>query len=227
MARVVSTATEKYAINAKSVDFRPKIWYNANMNNVKENLPQNLTKLRLASKMTQSEVAEKLNYTDKSVSKWERGEAIPPIDVIKDLANLYGVSIDYLVSDGKDVSYDKRYTSKANNANKLIIMLLAVSLVWIIATVLFVYGVIFAKQNFWTLFVGAVPVTTIVLIVFNGIWGKRKFVFILVSILIWSIITTIYLIFLSTPEKYNLWAIYIIGVPLQIATILWSQLKKS
>lgn len=197
------------------------------MNNVKDNLPQNLTKLRLSSKMTQSEVAEKLNYTDKSVSKWERGEAIPPIDVIKDLADLYGVSIDYLVSDGKNISYDKRYTSKANNANKIIIMLLAVSLVWIIATVLFVYGVIFAKQNFWTLFVGAVPVTTIVLIVFNGIWGKRKYVFILVSILIWSIITTIYLLFLFTPEKYNLWAIYIIGVPLQIATILWSQLKKS
>ena len=106
-------------------------------------------------------------------------------------------------------------------------MLLAVSLVWILATVLFVYGVIFANQNFWTLFVGAVPVTTIVLIVFNGIWGKRKYVFILVSILIWSIITTIYLLFLFTPEKYNLWAIYIIGVPLQIATILWSQLKKS
>ena len=197
------------------------------MNNVKDNLPQNLTKLRLAKKMTQSEIAEKLNYTDKSVSKWERGEAIPPIDVIKDLADIYGVSIDYLVSNGTDESYDKKYSSKANNTNKVIIMLLAVSLVWIVATVLFAYGIIFAEQSFWMLFIGAVPVTNIVLIIFNGIWGKRKFTFILISTLIWTLITSIYLFFLSTPSHYNLWAIFIIGVPLQIATILWSQLKKS
>ena len=196
------------------------------MNNVKDNLPQNLTKLRISNNMTQSEVAEKLNYTDKSVSKWERGEAIPPIDVIKDLADLYGVTIDYLVSDGGDESYDKRYASKVNNANKIIITLLAVSLVWIVATVLFAYGVIFAEQGFWIFFVGAVPVTTIVLIVFNGIWGKRKYVFILVSILIWTVLSTIYLLFIFLPNHYNLWAIFFVGVPLQIATILWSKLKK-
>lgn len=201
--------------------------YNARMNNVKEMLPKNLVKLRSESKMTQSEVAEKLNYTDKSVSKWERGEAIPPIDVLKDLADLYGVSLDYLVGNSENGSYDRRYTSKANNTNKVVIMLLAVSLVWIVATVLYAYGIIFAQSSFWTLFVGAVPLTTVVLIVFNGIWGKRKFTFILISVLIWSLITTIYLVFLTTPSRYNLWAIFIIGIPLQVATILWSQLKKS
>ena len=201
--------------------------YNARMNNVKEMLPKNLVKLRSESKMTQSEVAEKLNYTDKSVSKWERGEAIPPIDVLKDLADLYGVSLDYLIGNTENGSYDRRYTSKANNTNKVVIMLLAVSLVWIVATVLYAYGIIFAQSSFWTLFVGAVPLTTVVLIVFNGIWGKRKFTFILISVLIWSLITTIYLVFLTTPSRYNLWAIFIIGIPLQVATILWSQLKKS
>ena len=93
--------------------------------------------------------------------------------------------------------------------------------------ILFAYGIIFAGRSFWTLFVGAVPLTVIVLIVFNGIWGKRKYTFILISVLIWSLITTIYLVFLIAPSHYNLWAIFIIGIPLQIATILWSQLKKS
>ena len=197
------------------------------MNNAKEMLAVNLVKLRLESKMTQSEVAEKLNYTDKSVSKWERGEAIPPIDVLKDIANLYGVSLDYLVADTENVSYDKRYTSKANNTNKVIITLLAVSIVWIVATVLFTYGIIFAGQSFWILFIAACPLTAVVLIVFNSIWGKRKYTFILISVLIWALITTIFLFFLSTPSHYNLWAIFILGIPLQIATILWSQLKKS
>lgn len=193
------------------------------MNNVKEILAKNLTKLRLENKMTQSEVAEKLNYTDKSVSKWERGEAVPPIDVIKDLADLYGVSLDFLVSDAQDGSYDKRYTSKSNNANKIIIMFLAVSLVWIVATVLFVYGKVFAELDLWIIFVLAVPATALVLLIFNSIWGKRKFIFILISVLIWTTLASIYLAFLS----YNLWSLFIIGVPLQAATILWSQLKKS
>ena len=193
------------------------------MNNVKEILAQNLTELRLENKMTQSEVAEKLNYTDKSVSKWERGEAMPPIDVIKDLADLYGVSIDYLVSGTNDGSYDKRYTSKTNNANKIIIMMLAVSLVWIIATVLFVYGKLFAQLDLWIIFIAAIPVSVVVLIVFNSIWGKRKFTFILVSVLIWTALASLYLAFIN----YNLWSLFIIGVPLQAATILWSQLKRS
>lgn len=195
------------------------------MNSVKETLPQNLTLLRQELKMTQSEVAEKLNYTDKSVSKWERGEAMPPIDVLKDLADLYGVSLDYLVSGEKDDSYDKKYNSKKNDKNKIIITLLAVSLVWIIATVLFTYGIIIAERVFWILFVFAVPFTTIVLLVFNCIWGKRKLTFIILSVLIWSSLAALFLTFLTLT--YNLWAIFIIGIPLQIATILWSQLKRS
>ena len=195
------------------------------MNNIKEILPQNLTKLRLEHNMTQSEVAEKLNYTDKSVSKWERGEAIPPVDVLKDIADLYGVSLDFLVTNTEEVSADKSRKQKNIKANKVIITSLAVSLVWIVATVMFTYGIIFANQVFWIFFVAAVPFTTIVLLVFNCIWGKRKFTFIFISVLIWTALAAIYLAFLTF--SYNLWAIFTIGVPLQIATILWSQLKKA
>ncbi len=195
------------------------------MNTVKETLPQNLTRLRTERNMTQIEVAEKLNYTDKSVSKWERGEATPPIDVLKDLADLYEVSLDYLVTNVENDSYDKKYTSRTNKRNKIVITLLAVSLVWILATVMFTYGIIFIDEVLWILFVAAVPSTAVVLLIFNCIWGKRKFTFILISVLIWTALATVYLTFLTLA--YNLWAIFTIGVPLQIATVLWSQLKKS
>lgn len=193
------------------------------MNNVKEILPINLTKLRQEKHLTQSEVAERLNYTDKSVSKWEHGDAIPPIDVLKDLADLYEVSLDFLVTGIDDGSYDKNYTSEKNMPNKIIITLLAVSLVWILATVLFVYAKVFANMDLWIFFIGAVPLSTIVLIVFNGIWGKRKFTFILTSVLTWTLLATVYLYFLS----YNLWSLFILGIPFQASIILWSQLKKS
>ena len=193
------------------------------MEDIKKTLAQNLTSLRNENKLTQSEVAKILNYTDKSVSKWEHGDAVPPIDVLKNLADLYNVSLDYLVTGKEDTSYDKRYTSKENTPNKIIITLLSVSLVWIVATFLFVYLKLFVATDFWILFVGAVPCSVVILIIFNGIWGKRKFTFILISVLIWSILATGYLYFI----QYNIWPIFIVGMPLQLATILWSQLKRS
>ena len=193
------------------------------MEDIKKTLAQNLTGLRNENKLTQSEVAKILNYTDKSVSKWEHGDAVPPIDVLKNLADLYNVSLDYLVTGKENTSYDKRYTSKENTPNKIIITLLSVSLVWIVATFLFVYLKLFVATDFWILFVGAVPCSAVILIIFNGIWGKRKYTFILISVLIWSILATGYLYFI----QYNIWPVFIVGMPLQLATILWSQLKRS
>ncbi len=192
------------------------------MREIKDNLAENLTKLRQANNLTQSELAEKLNYTDKSVSKWEHGESVPPIDVLKSLADIYGVTLDFLVEEHQSEVYDKRYNYKENKPNKIVITLLAVSLVWIISTLLYIYGLTLAEQNYWQIFVFAVPVSTIVLIVFNGIWGKRKFTFVLISVLVWSLLTSVYIYFIEN----NPWAIFIIGIPVQIAIILWSQLKQ-
>lgn len=192
------------------------------MKELREIIGKNLTTLRLESKMTQAELAEKLNYTDKSVSKWENGDAMPPVDTLKNLADLYGVTLDYLVTENPDEGFrDNIYSAKENNLNKLIITLLATSLVWLIATLLYVYAISLAGISFWQVFIYAVPVTAIVLIVFNGIWGKRIFTFILISVLVWTILLSVYIFFLEN----NPWAIFIIGVPLQIATVLWMQLK--
>ena len=191
------------------------------MNKIKETVAKNLTKLRQERNLTQSEVAQILNYTDKSVSKWEHAETTPPIDVLKQLADLYEVSLDYLVGDSNEKFYDSKYTGKRNTTNKIIITILATSLVWLIATILYVYGMVFLQESYWILFVTAVPFSVIVLFVFNGIWGKREFIFILASILVWSILSSVYLCFL----EYNIWSVFILGVPMQIAIILWSLLK--
>ena len=193
------------------------------MNNVKDILAQNLIKLRTENNLTQTELAEKLNYTDKSISKWEHGETTPPIDVLKDIADLYNVSLDYLVTETPDEFYDKKYNVKENAPNKLLITLLSTSIVWIIATMLFVYSSIFKIERPWLFFVFAVPVSMIVLLVFNCIWGRRTLTFIIISILMWSTLACLYLYLL----EYNLWSIFIIGAPLQVALVLWSQLKTS
>ena len=191
------------------------------MNSIKDSLAKNITTLRIKNKMTQTELASKLNYTDKSVSKWEHGDSTPPIEVIKEIADLFGVTVDFLISDDNDESYDKIYVGKTNVTNKIIITCLAVLIVWLLATMVFFYSTYFNLGKAWLVFIYALPLSFIVLIVFNGIWGKRKYTFILISFLIWSVLTAV---FLQVSEG-KIWAVYLLGAPLQIATILWSQLK--
>ena len=191
------------------------------MNSIKESLAKNITTLRIKNKMTQTELASKLNYTDKSVSKWEHGDSTPPIEVIKEIADLFGVTVDFLISEGNDESYDKIYVGKTNVANTIIITCLSVLIVWLLATMVFFYSTYFSLGKAWLVFIYALPLSFIVLIVFNGIWGKRKYTFILISFLIWTVLTTLFL----HVSGGKMWTIFLLGAPLQIATILWSQLK--
>ena len=65
--------------------------------NWKEILAANLSRLRREKGLTQAELGEKINYSDKSVSKWERGEGVPDLQVMIALSDLYGVSIDEMM----------------------------------------------------------------------------------------------------------------------------------
>jgi transcriptional regulator with XRE-family HTH domain len=191
------------------------------MNSVKDNIASNLTRLRKENNLTQSELAQKLNYTDKSVSKWEHGESVPPIETLKELAELYGVTIDYLVQEFPEDLYNVKIDDKKTSTNKLIIALLSTSIVWFLATFLYVNYAILQDKHIWIFFVWAVPVSAIVLLVFNCLWGKRTFTYILISIIVWSFLACLYLTFI----QYNMWLIFTLGVPPQVATILWYNLK--
>ena len=68
------------------------------MEDLKEIIAKNLTQLRTHAQLTQIQLAEKLNYSDKAVSKWERGEAIPDLRVLIQLAKLYNISVDDIIS---------------------------------------------------------------------------------------------------------------------------------
>ena len=193
------------------------------MKEIKDIVAKNLQELRNKHGYTQGELAEMVNYTDKSVSKWEHGEAMPPIDVLKQLADIYKVTLDYLVTDSPSENFGKIYNDKKNTPNKIIITLLAMSVVWIVATILFFNGMLLTQKSFWQIFIYAIPLSVIVLIVFNAIWGRRIFTFILISIGLWATLFSLYIGFI----EYNIWTIFIVGIPFQIATILWSQLRKT
>ena len=69
------------------------------MDELKLIFASNLIRLRTAAGMTQAELGEQLNYSDKSISKWERGEAIPDAAVLKRMSEIFGVTVDYLLNE--------------------------------------------------------------------------------------------------------------------------------
>jgi len=190
------------------------------MKELKDIIAENLLALRQEKKLTQLEVAQTLNYTDKSVSKWEHGDVVPPVEVLKALADLYGVTLDYLVTEDPVKPVRPVKPEGRGKKNKLLITLLAVSIVWLVAVICFVYAMTLHDLALWQIFVAAVPVSCIVLLVFNGIWGKRRYTFIITTVLVWSILATVFLCTL----RYALWPIFFLGIPLQVAIVLWSML---
>lgn len=182
----------------------------------------NLIKLRKHKKMTQMELAEKFNFSDKTISKWETGESLPSIEILAKLCEFYGVKLDDLTNE--NLSFDLKTNgsiNKQNNGNKIIISLLAISLVWMVATITYVYAQILEGQSLWMSFIWAIPISFVLCIIFNGIWGKRKYTFVFISLLIWSVIASFYLQFL----QFNLWVIFVLGIPAQTSIILWAGLK--
>lgn len=58
----------------------------------------NLAQLRKILQMTQEDIAEKVGVTRQSIAKWEAGESVPDLDKCKQLADIFGVSLDDLAN---------------------------------------------------------------------------------------------------------------------------------
>ena len=157
------------------------------MVDLKSVIAENLYELRCAAGLTQLSFAEKLNYSDKAVSKWERAESVPDIYTLKMIADMYGVTVDYLLT--RDHPVDKRpdKVGKRSRRIRVNVSLISVVGVWLVATLYFAMQLMLFNHVVlpaWMAFIYAIPVSSIVAIVFNSIWGRRKFNFIYISTLV-------------------------------------------
>ncbi len=193
------------------------------MEDLKNIIAKNIAELRIGRDMTQAELAEKLNYSDKAVSKWERAESLPDITVIKAIADLFEVTVDYLLT--LDHTLEKKEivkVSRRRKNNRGIITGISVVLVWLLATLVFFILVTATNSpKSWLCFVYAVPSTMIVWLVFNTIWFNRRRNFFIISLLMWSVLAALFL----TLLKFKVWLLFVVGVPGQIIILLWSGIK--
>ncbi len=179
---------------------------------------KNITRLRRLSDMTQSELAEKLNYSDKSVSKWEQGNGIPDVRILVRLAELFNVSLDDLVREHKEAPVLPKRTRLKR---RIIVSLLSVGLCWLAAVVVFVFCRLFAPSlpHTWLSFLYAVPASAIVVLVFSCIWHYRWVRITAISVLIWTALTCVFLTAFVCGE--NIALIYLIGIPLQVLALIF------
>lgn len=192
------------------------------MSDLKKIIAENITRLRKSENLTQAELAESLNYSDKAISKWERAEALPDISIIKQIADMFGVTADYLLIHHENEDIRTKDSLKAN-INKLYLSLLSASPIWILATIAFAITSIFARKSVWYVFYISVPLTALIFLIFNSLFGNKRKNYLIVSIFIWTLFIALYFTFF----KFNLWQIFILGVPAQLVIIFWSKLRKN
>ena len=193
------------------------------MEDLKEIFAENLIKLRKEVKLTQAELAEKINYSDKAVSKWERGESVPDISVLKTIADLFGVTVDFLITkhdESKDVTEELAYVKNIKKKNRLIITLLPIVAIFAISTVIFValQKATPSPQNAIYCYVLPLPLCALIAFIFSAIWAKRVLKFILLSLFIWLLVLDAYFIVGFLVEFYGL--IFVIGVPAEIVIMM-------
>lgn len=179
----------------------------------------NIISLRTKAGMTQAQLAELLNYSDKSVSKWERAEAVPDAYVLKHMSEIFGVSVDYLLSSHNDwepisQKQKRRYRSE-------IIVLISMVGIWTLAFFIFIIGWIL-RHLFWMVFIYAIPISLITLLVFNSVWEKGKRNYYIISTLVASIFVMFYLALL----RWNPWQILLLIVPAELIVFLAFRVKK-
>lgn len=186
---------------------------------VRENIAKNIILLRKAYNLKQSDLAEKLHYTDKAISKWERGESTPDVESLAEIARIFNVTVDFLFQENNDApEFEDKQTKFIHAISSLVVFS---TTFYLIATVIFVYNFITNSPNkvaFWVAFVWATFLSILSAYVLVKRYKYRGAYPFLASACIWLALTTGYCQALVLGE--NVWMIFLIGVPLQIGVVI-------
>ena len=192
------------------------------MDDLKYTTASNIINLRQKAGMTQSELAALINYSDKSVSKWERAEAVPDAYVLKKMSEIFGVTVDYLLSPHDGWDQDPRQKKPAYSNQ--VIILLSVMGVWMLALILFI-SLWLLGNLVWIIFIYAILFSMLVLLVLNSVLEQGKHNYLIIGALILSIVASLYFSFLYFG-KQNYWQLYLLLAPAWVTVYLASRLRK-
>ena len=202
---------------------------------LKKQIGANIAAHRKRMGMTQAGLAEKLNYSDKAISKWERGESVPDVLILCQLAELYQITVNDLVEDPHALPENpgavERVMGKAvektlkRKADKRIILGLSSVLVWFVALLTIVILSFFDLPNTWMAFIYAIPADAIVMLSLRSAWRDFRWNQMLISAIMWGGILSLYMSLLIFVGVNN-WKLFLLGIPGQAAILLWFRLYR-
>ncbi len=190
------------------------------MEEVKDVFAGNLIRLRANAGLTQAELAEVLNYSDKSVSKWERAEGMPDLTVAKAIADHFGVTVDWMLTSHD--SWDGK-TAKIRYSSSMITGVCLVG-IWVFAVLLFLIFHWTLDKRVWLVFLCAVPLSLITLLVLNSVWRRERYHLLTVSLLVTSLFGLAYYIFHAYVA--DLWLLVFLWIPAQLVIWLSFHIRK-
>ena len=186
---------------------------------INQKIAKNLILYRKAAGLTQAEVAEKIHYSDKSVSKWESGNGVPDVYTLVQLAQLYNVDVNAFLGE-EPIARQKEKSAWLH----VLITLLSVGIVWLAAIFSFaLLEIVRPEGAWWLLYLYAILANAIVMLVYAAIWRRRIINFLSVTTIIWMALVCCFLtVQLFVGNVPGLWCIFLVGVPLQVLEILWA-----
>ena len=179
-------------------------------------LAEKLTAYRKRAGLTQAELAEKLNYSDKSISKWERGDGMPDLLVLCRLADLYDVPLDAFLREGALVR-----SQAEQKTRHIIITLISIGLAFFVAAIGFFVCYLAGVRVRWLAFVYAVPVSMILLVVFSHKWSNLLWQALSVSGLVWTLCGAVYVSFVAIAGMKHVAMLFLCAGIFQVLVILW------
>lgn len=195
------------------------------MDDLKNIIAKNLVQLRTNAGFTQLQLAEMLNYSDKAVSKWERAEAIPDLRVLIQIAKIYNVTLDELVSEQTEKPLKPKMNIKKKHA---FICMLSVGLTFFIAAVIFtaLYFIPACESYAGCVFAVAPFVSAIILTVFSAMWGNRKTTAAACSAIVWTLVILIHVFMWKFAAADKVYLFYIVAAFFQVLIILWFAFRR-
>lgn len=186
----------------------------------------NLAELRKRKKLTQQELAEQIGYSDKSLSKWELGNALPHVDVLKKIGDFYGVSVDFLITENAAKEKRREMKDERSNMNKIVITCMAATFIILCAIVIYLYNILITEDtDAWVYFLWAAPICFFLTgFMDHHFWGRNLAFWILMSLFIWTMILAVCMHF-YVYQGEQVWFIFLVGVPLEVGLLLFSRLK--
>jgi len=190
-----------------------------NETNLKQIIAKNLSYYRRHAGWTQLELAERINYSDKSVSKWERAEGLPDIVVLTTLAELFGVTVNDLLREEEPVAPQPVKKESMPLQKKINVLLLSAGLVWFVAALVFFILKLSAPrlQHCVYTFIGALPVCAIVVLVFCCMWWGWLIRCVSVSALVWLLAMCFHVML----NIENAVLVYVVAAFFQVLIVLW------